>query len=150
MTSRTVVAFGIAAVLVSGCYHATIETGLQPGSQTIHKPWAASWIYGLVPPSTVSAASECPSGVARVETQHSFLNQLVGFLTLGIFTPIEIKVTCAGAGSDGSATSDDVAVARAAEPAVYQAVFAAAAERAARTKQPVLVELVGALSTQRD
>jgi hypothetical protein len=30
-----------------------------------------------------------------VETQHSFVNQLVGFLTPGIYTPMEIKVTYA-------------------------------------------------------
>jgi hypothetical protein len=30
-----------------------------------------------------------------VETRLSFLNQLVGFLTLGIYTPMDIRVTCA-------------------------------------------------------
>jgi hypothetical protein len=40
-------------------------------------------------------AERCQNGPAEVETQHSFVNQLVGFLTLGIYTPMEIKVTCA-------------------------------------------------------
>ena len=40
-------------VALSGCYHATIETGLPPGTQTLEQPWASSWVYGLVPPETV-------------------------------------------------------------------------------------------------
>jgi len=31
----------------------------------------------------------------RVETQQSFVNQLVGFLTLGIYTPMDLRATCA-------------------------------------------------------
>jgi Bor protein len=79
----------------AGCYHATVETGASPSNQVIEKKFASSWIYGLVPPSTVSTTERCPNGPAKVETQHSFVNQLVGFITLGIYTPMEIKVTCA-------------------------------------------------------
>ena len=83
----------------TACYHATIETGATPSTTVIRKGFASGWIYGLVPPSTVSTASQCPTGVARVETQLSFVNQLVSFLTLGIYTPMEIVVTCAASGS---------------------------------------------------
>jgi len=88
-----------AAVLCAGCYHATVETGAAPSTEVIHQPFASSWIYGLVPPKTVEAESKCPNGVSKVETQHSFVNELVGILTLGIYTPMEIKVTCATAGA---------------------------------------------------
>lgn len=79
----------------AGCYHATVETGATPSTQVIEKKFASSWIYGLVPPSTVSTTERCPNGPAKVETQLSFVNQLVGLITLGIYTPMEIKVTCA-------------------------------------------------------
>jgi len=88
-----------------GCYHATIETGAPPSPQTIDEGWASSWVLGLVPPKAVETASRCPNGAARVETQLSFLNQLVGFLTFGIYTPMSIKVTCAAAGT-ASANAD--------------------------------------------
>jgi hypothetical protein len=81
--------------LTSACYHATIDTGLVPSTQTIEKPWASGWIYGLVPPSPIETAQKCPNGVAKIDTQLSFANQLVDFLTLGIYTPMDIKVTCA-------------------------------------------------------
>jgi Bor protein len=118
------------ALALVGCYHATVETGLPAGNQTIENDWATSFIYGLVPPATVSTASQCRSGVARVETQHSFLNSLVGGLTFGIFTPMTIKVTCAAARAQiGSASQ--LAVRAEASPAVMQAVFAGAAAAAA-------------------
>ncbi|HEV7839124.1 MAG TPA: Bor family protein [Gemmatimonadaceae bacterium] len=79
----------------AACYHATIDTGLTPSAQTIEKPWANGWILGLVPPSPIETAQKCPNGVAKIETQLSFANQLVNFLTLGIYTPMDIKVTCA-------------------------------------------------------
>ena len=82
-------------VAALGCYHATVETGLTPSSQTVEKSFAAGWIAGLVPPSTVQTASRCPNGAAKIETHLSFVNQLVAWLTLYIYTPMSIKVTCA-------------------------------------------------------
>ena len=84
-------------IAIAGCYTATTETGLVPSNMTIKKNWAASWVYGLVPPNTVETAAKCPHGVAKVMTQLSFTNQLVGFLTFGIYTPMTIQVTCARA-----------------------------------------------------
>lgn len=101
----------LALMLTAGCYHATIETGATPSTQVINKSFASGWIYGLVPPSTVSTAAQCPGGVARVETQLSFVNQLVSFLTLGIYTPMRITVTCAaGAAAAAAAQAPDSVV----------------------------------------
>ena len=73
----------------------TVDTGLQPSGQEIDKNWAAGWTYGLVPPAAVNAAAECPNGVSRVETQLSFVGQLVSLFTLGMHTPMQINVRCA-------------------------------------------------------
>jgi len=82
-------------ILLSGCYHATIETGVTPSTQTVENHWASSWIGGLVPPKTIETQQKCPRGVAKVDTKLSFVNMLVGFLTLSIYTPMDIVVTCA-------------------------------------------------------
>ena len=91
------------ALLASGCYHATITTGKAAGGQTISVPWAHGFVYGLVPPSTVETAAQCPNGVAQVETQHSFLNMLAQWLTFGLYTPMQIDVTCAAGGMEDDA-----------------------------------------------
>ena len=95
----------------SACFHANISTGATPSTVVVEKSFASSWIYGLVPPSTVETAAKCPNGVAKVETQLSFVNQLVGVLTLGIYTPMSIKVTCAlNMASTGPASPTDITV----------------------------------------
>ena len=45
--SRSAALLG-AVVALSGCYHATIETGLPPGTQTLEQPWASGWILRYV------------------------------------------------------------------------------------------------------
>jgi Bor protein len=99
MRSTRMLALCALAATLAGCYHATIETGAKPSTVTLEKRWASAWIDGLVAPKTVETASKCPSGVAKVETQLSFVNMLVGILTLGIYTPMDIRVTCAEAGA---------------------------------------------------
>ena len=98
MRMRKLAALG-ALVLLAGCYHAVVNTGLAPSPTVIEKPWASGWVYGLVPPNPLSTMQQCPGGVAKVETQHSFVNMLVQGLTLGIYTPMTIKVTCAQGGT---------------------------------------------------
>lgn len=86
-------------VFSAGCYHAIVDTGVAPSAERINRNWASSWIYGLVPPKPTFTSERCPAGVAKVETRHSFLNQVVGVLTAGIFTPMQIIVTCAAPSS---------------------------------------------------
>lgn len=132
----------LAVVLVaSGCYHARIETGLTPSAQVIDKPFASGWIYGLVPPSTVEAGEECPNGVAIVETELSFVNQLVSAITFGIYSPMHIKVTCAAGGTSSlSAPAESVAVAQEASEEEVAEAFMRAADLAVASEQAVLVQ----------
>jgi Bor protein len=83
------------ALILSACFHAVIETGATPSTVTIERHWAAGWLYGLVPPSTTETQAKCPAGVAKVETQHSFLNMFAAGLAWGIYEPMTIVVTCA-------------------------------------------------------
>jgi Bor protein len=123
-----------------GCYHATVETGATPSTVVIDKSFASSWIYGLVPPDVVSTASKCTDGVAKVETQHTFVNQLVGFLTLGIYTPMQIKVTCATPGSASAHVGSPEIAIKGTAPAARQEALAEAVVQAARTRKAVYLE----------
>ncbi len=126
---------------LSGCYHATIETGLPPGNQTLEKPWASGWVFGLVPPSTVETASRCPNGVARVETKLSFLNQLVALITVGIYTPMAIRVTCAGPGTSmEEAERSQLMIKDGANLEEKRRAIRDAAQLSARKGQPVLIK----------
>lgn len=88
-----------AAALLSGaCYRVTVVSSAPAASAapTITKPWNNSFIYGLVPPAPVNVAQECPGGVQKVVTERNFLNGLVGGITWGIYTPLQIAVACGG------------------------------------------------------
>lgn len=137
--SRTAILVPFLLAASAGCYHATVDTGRPPGGQTIEKPWAHSFIAGLVPPSAVETASRCPNGVARVDTQLSFLNMLANLVTLGIYSPMTITVQCAGGGSD-AVPADGAGVVRAGEGGAAAALDEAA-RMSARTGEPVWVHL---------
>lgn len=86
----------ILSVFLTGCYHASITTGLPESSTEVYDtPWAMGFIAGLIPPAEIDASDKCKNGVAKVETQLSFLNQIVGAITVGIVTPMHVTVTCA-------------------------------------------------------
>ena len=89
----------LAAFALTGCYHAVIQTGRPESSDVISIKWANSFIFGLVPPPVVETASRCTNGVAKVETQHSFLNGLAALVTFSLYTPMQIDVTCAARGT---------------------------------------------------
>ena len=139
MNHRSVAVLLLGAIGLSGCYHARIETGLPSSNTVIHEKFAKGWVFGLIPPSTVATAKQCPNGVAVVETQLSFVNQLVGFLTLQIFTPMDIKATCADAKGPARKSSNDVEVPTTASVSEIQAAFETAAEKAVKSGKPVTV-----------
>lgn len=142
MRSYMRVIYCTALLAGTGCYHATIETGASPSTEVITKKFASAWIYGLVPPSTVSAAQQCSTGVARVETQLSFVNQLVGFLTLGIYTPMQIDVTCATSGSADATSAKPTTVVSASSLDVdIQQAMRQAVALSLRSREPVYVAL---------
>ena len=135
---RFALLFVVFAVVASGCYHSKVVTGRTPGPIVIDEPFASGWVYGLVPPSTVEAASECPDGVAIVETELSFVNQLVGALTGGIYTPMHIRVTCAATEST-SAEMPEIEIVVVEEYASAVDAFETAADEAVASGEPVVV-----------
>jgi len=142
MTSRRHAVLLAAFCTLPACYHATIETSATPSTTTIEKSFASSWIYGLVPPSTVETAAKCTSGVAKVETQISFLNGLVNVLTLGIYSPMSLKVTCAEAAKTSSIDSPAGPTPIAASQETLPETLAAAALMSRRSGHPELVRIV--------
>jgi hypothetical protein len=139
MSAARTITLVAALTALGACFHATIETGLSPSTKVLEQKWASSWIYGLVPPKTVETASRCPDGVAKVETQLSFLNQVVHIVTLGIYTPMEIRVTCALPAGTSAPQGAILTVPVGSDTEGVRAAFGAAAEWAAEGEGMVLV-----------
>lgn len=91
-----------AALLASSaCFRQVVQTGRTPAATVIDRPWTHTWLWGLVPAKPIDVTSQCRSGIATVVTEESFMNGLVHVLTIGIYTPRHVTITCA----TGSATA---------------------------------------------
>lgn len=134
-----------ALTTTTACFHAVVETGRAPSATVVQKPWVNTFVFGLVAAPEIDVTAQCPRGVAKVETQQTFVNGLVGLLTLGIYTPQSATITCA-AGAGVAVTPElrpegrpVITVADDATQAQRSAAFAEAARESARTGQPVFV-----------
>lgn len=132
----------LSASVLSGCFVATIETGLPASDVKIVNEWAHCFVYGLVPPKVVETASKCSSGVAKVVTQHSFLNGLVAALTFSLYTPITIEVTCARPSEIGKLDEDEtLTVPQNGSLEDFQNVFYEASDKAVHLNTEVFVQV---------
>ena len=52
MKTKLLFVLAFCMIAITGCYTATIETGLPASNIKIEKNWALCFVYGLVPPST--------------------------------------------------------------------------------------------------
>ena len=62
---------------------------------TAAKQWATTFVYGVVPATVAQAAAQCQDGLAKVRRGQTPANTLVSIVTIGMFNPITILVTCA-------------------------------------------------------
>ena len=71
----------------------------------VYKKWHHHYLFGLISKDEALDLKElCPSGALQVEDKHTFVNSLLGGLTLGIWHPTTVTIRCA----DGSAAAVEV------------------------------------------
>lgn len=132
-----------ACVFFSGCFQAEMTTDKEPGDTVVEKSFASSFIFGLVP-ATVDVSDDCTNGIASAERKISFLNGLVGGLTLNLYTPQSVTVTCAAGGAMSDASQDaeaDFTVSENAEPTEIEKTLSTAALQSALTQESVEVQV---------
>ena len=67
----------------------------QPPEPVKKTQWSHFFLFGLVGEVEIDLAMACPDGVSRVELFHSALNQLLGVVTVGFYTPTTVDYWCA-------------------------------------------------------
>jgi hypothetical protein len=95
MIRKRWVGLSLLALSSAACFHQVVNTGRAAGATTVDKPWVSTWLWGLVAAQPVDVRQECPGGVAVITTEQSFVNGLVSVITIGIYTPQHVTVTCA-------------------------------------------------------
>ncbi|HXN55336.1 MAG TPA: hypothetical protein VN874_03635 [Myxococcales bacterium] len=83
------------ALNATGCYKATFIRDASATRGVEKDKWADFFIFGLVGEETFNVRDFCPDGrVAEVRTGGNFGTGLVSILTLGIYAPRKVYVTC--------------------------------------------------------
>ena len=84
------------ALLITGCAQQTFTVQNNRSSSTKGTITHHFFVSGIGEKKTVDAAKICggAENVVKTETQQTFVNGLLGFITLGIYTPLEARVYC--------------------------------------------------------
>lgn len=123
-----------------GCFHQVVQTGRAPSETVVEKGFVATWLWGLVPAQELDVRQQCPSGIATVETEQSFANGFVSVLTLGIYTPQHVRITCATRAAMLRSGSKAVVARAGASSAELQTVLNQAAQVSEESSSPVFVQ----------
>ena len=83
------------ALLITGCAQQTFTVQNKPAA-VAPKAITHHFFVSGIGQKTVDAAKICggAENVVKTETQQTFVNGLLGFITLGIYTPLEARVYC--------------------------------------------------------
>ena len=86
----------LAIMTTMGCYRHTYVVSEPTQEQPAKSDYFVHhFLAGLIPVNTeVELQSICPNGVGKIETQISFLNGFLNWLTNGIYTPKSTWVYC--------------------------------------------------------
>jgi len=127
----------LVAFLGTGCFHQVVQTGQAAGPTVIDKPWVTGWLWGLVANDQVDVRSACPMGIATVETEQSFVNSLASIVTIGIYTPQHVRITCASRSASLPAGMRELTIPAGAAKEVELEIVRQALEESADAHAPV-------------
>ena len=84
------------ALLITGCAQQTFTVQNKPAAVAPETIAHHFFVSGIGQKKTVDAAKICggAENVVKTETQQTFVNGLLGFITLGIYTQLEARVYC--------------------------------------------------------
>ena len=88
----------VLAALLSGCWVHEFQTG-RPRGGAVHDEGAFFALWGLVPNRDFDLDVYCPEGAAYFKNEQTFLDGLLGTVTLGILTHRTVTIECAGTGA---------------------------------------------------
>ena len=73
-----------AAFLATGCYTTRFQSNLAPGGAKYEEK-GNYFLWGLVGEKEVDLKKLCPAGASRWQNQQTFVDGLLGFITIGIY-----------------------------------------------------------------
>ena len=80
----------------AGCYKATfVEDPSAAKREPTHEEWSNHYVFGLVGDKEYDTRDWCPNGIAMARTGGNVGTSSLTIVTLGIYAPRKVYVTCA-------------------------------------------------------
>ena len=83
------------ALLITGCAQQTFTVQNKPAAVAPRKPSPIISSFSGIGRKAIKYIKICggAENVVKTETQQTFVNGLLGFITLGIYTPLEARIS---------------------------------------------------------
>ncbi|MBN2694138.1 Bor family protein [bacterium] len=83
-------------MFVSACKTVTITEGdlEEITTDPTYESSESFFIFGIIGESHVYVNQQCPKGVFQVQTRMSFVDGLLGLITVGIYSPKTVRLWC--------------------------------------------------------
>jgi hypothetical protein len=89
----------LAALSCTGCYRVTfVESASDLERQPTRVEWNSHYLFGLVGRPGYDAGELCKSGIGVVRTGGDFTTGVLTIVTLGLYAPRKVYLTCARPG----------------------------------------------------
>jgi hypothetical protein len=105
----------------SGCYKATFYKNASVSKGEEHEEWTDFFVFGMVGSEQIDVKKFCSNGDAAViRTGANVGTGVIGVLTIGIYTPRKVYVTCAANGPARTARRLELQLGEQGEPVSAQ------------------------------
>jgi hypothetical protein len=94
LTVRRLALAAALAVTLGGCHNVRYDTGRPPSDRVVNVP-VNFFLWGLVGEKTVDLDAACPEGAASWVNRATAIDALLDVLTVGIWSPRTVSITCA-------------------------------------------------------
>lgn len=94
---RSTLVVSLAGLSLCGCGGVVFRNGASAGevARGYRERWHESFFFGAVEGGRERLDAICPGGWAETRVEASFLQALLSWSTLGIYTPTSVTVVCA-------------------------------------------------------
>jgi hypothetical protein len=79
---------------LTGCYNITYVARSRTPAAIAHEQKQDFFLWGIVGKQNVDVRALCPTGPAKIKGQQTGVEVLLAIITLGIYTPRSVFVTC--------------------------------------------------------
>lgn len=146
LLGSSVFAACLAIILYAGCATVDMRRPLGEKTMTIEsKGWGVWFLSHKIASEVIQAQNQCSNGIAKIEATQTFGSIVGSIITLGLYSSMEITVTCAAddMSSEGVDSESVVTVHPGSDDQEIMDAFGQAVDMAVANERPAYVQFEG-------